>query len=104
MPTLVSPGVSVTVSDESQYAAATQGTLPLLVVATMLAVLVSSFLVFTTLSARAIVENNTSRWQNGVHVVIFLLMGSSLLGTLNSFHYSISKFLFKVKIPVFINF
>ena len=45
---------------------------PLLVVATMLAVLVSSFLVFTTLSARAIVENNTSRWQNGVHVVIFL--------------------------------
>ena len=36
------------------------------------AVLVSSFLVFTTLSARAIVENNTSRWQNGVHVVIFL--------------------------------
>ena len=38
----------------------------------MLAVLVSSFLVFTTLSARAIVENNTSRWQNGVHVVIFL--------------------------------
>ena len=45
---------------------------PLLVVATMLAVLVSSFLVFTTLSARAVVENNTSRWQNGVHVVIFL--------------------------------
>ena len=44
---------------------------PLLVIATMLAVLVSSFLVFTTLSARAIVENNTSRWQNGVHVVIF---------------------------------
>ena len=43
---------------------------PLLVIATMLAVLVSSFLVFTTLSARAIVENNTSRWQNGVHVVI----------------------------------
>tara|TARA_B100000700_G_scaffold271388_1_gene314162 strand:- start:698 stop:1498 length:801 start_codon:yes stop_codon:yes gene_type:complete len=38
----------------------------------MLAVLVSSFLVFTTLSARAVVENNTSRWQNGVHVVIFL--------------------------------
>ena len=34
MPTLVSPGVSVTVSDESQYAAATQGTLPLLVIAT----------------------------------------------------------------------
>ena len=45
---------------------------PLLVIATMLAVLVSSFLVFTTLSARAVVENNTSRWQNGVHVVIFL--------------------------------
>ena len=45
---------------------------PLLVVARKLAVLVSSFLVFTTLSARAIVENNTSRWQNGVHVVIFL--------------------------------
>ena len=45
---------------------------PLLVIATMLAVLVSSFLVFTTLSARAIVENNTSRWQNGVHVVVFL--------------------------------
>ena len=34
MPTLVSPGVSVTVVDESQYAAATQGTLPLIVVAT----------------------------------------------------------------------
>ena len=45
---------------------------PLLVIATMLAVLVSSFLVFTTLSGRAVVENNTSRWQNGVHVVIFL--------------------------------
>ena len=45
---------------------------PLLVVATMLAVLVSSFLVFTTLSGRAVVQNNTSRWQNGVHVVIFL--------------------------------
>ena len=45
---------------------------PLLVVATMLAVLVSSFLVFTTLSGRAVVENNTARWQNGVHVVIFL--------------------------------
>jgi cell division transport system permease protein len=45
---------------------------PLLVVATVLAVLVSSFLVFTTLSGRAVVENNTSRWQNGVHVVIFL--------------------------------
>ena len=34
MPTLVSPGVSVTVVDESQYVAATQGTLPLLVIAT----------------------------------------------------------------------
>ena len=34
MATLVSPGVSVTVSDESQYIAATQGTLPLLVIAT----------------------------------------------------------------------
>ena len=34
MATLVSPGVAVTVSDESQYAAATQGTLPLLVIAT----------------------------------------------------------------------
>ena len=45
---------------------------PLLVIATMLAVLVSSFLVFTTLSGRAVVQNNTSRWQNGVHVVIFL--------------------------------
>ena len=45
---------------------------PLLVIATMLAVLVSSFLVFTTLSGRAVIQNNTSRWQNGVHVVIFL--------------------------------
>ena len=34
MATLVSPGVSVMVTDESQYAAATQGTLPLLVIAT----------------------------------------------------------------------
>ena len=34
MATLVSPGVSVMVVDESQYAAATQGTLPLVVVAT----------------------------------------------------------------------
>ena len=34
MATLVSPGVAVTVTDESQYAAATQGTLPLLVIAT----------------------------------------------------------------------
>ncbi len=45
---------------------------PLLVSATIIAVLVSSFLVFTTLSARSIVENNTLRWQNGVHVVVFL--------------------------------
>ena len=27
---------------------------------------------FTTLSARSIVENNTIRWQNGIHVVVFL--------------------------------
>ncbi len=45
---------------------------PLLVFATIIAVLVSSFLVFTTLSARSIVQNNTVRWQNGTHVVIFL--------------------------------
>jgi cell division transport system permease protein len=45
---------------------------PLLVFETIIAVLVSSFLVFTTLSARSIVENNTLRWQNGVHVVVFL--------------------------------
>jgi len=45
---------------------------PLLVFATIVAVLVSSFLVFTTLSARSIVQNNTVRWQNGTHVVIFL--------------------------------
>ena len=45
---------------------------PLLVLATIIAVLVSSFLVFTTLSARSIVENNTIRWQNGIHVVVFL--------------------------------
>ena len=45
---------------------------PLLVFATIIAVLVSSFLVFTTLSARSIVENNTLRWQNGTHVVVFL--------------------------------
>ncbi len=44
---------------------------PLIVFATIIAVLVSSFLVFTTLSARSIVENNTIRWQNGVHVVVF---------------------------------
>ena len=46
---------------------------PLLVFATIIAVLVSSFLVFTTLSARSIVPNNTVRWQNGKHVVIFLV-------------------------------
>ena len=45
---------------------------PLLVFATIIAVLVSSFLVFTTLSARSIVENNTIRWQNGIHIVVFL--------------------------------
>ena len=45
---------------------------PLLVFATIIAVLVSSFLVFTTLSARSIVQNNTIRWQNGTHVVVFL--------------------------------
>jgi len=45
---------------------------PLIVFATIISVLVSSFLVFTTLSARSIVENNTIRWQNGVHVVVFL--------------------------------
>ena len=45
---------------------------PLLVFATIIAVLVSSFLVFTTLSARSIVQNNTVRWQNGTHIVIFL--------------------------------
>ena len=45
---------------------------PLLVFATIIAVLVSSFLVFTTLSARSIVQNNTVRWQSGVHVVVFL--------------------------------
>jgi len=45
---------------------------PLLVFATIIAVFVSSFLVFTTLSARSIVENNTIRWQNGIHVVVFL--------------------------------
>ena len=45
---------------------------PLLVFATIIAVLVSSFLVFATLSARSIVENNTLRWQNGTHVVVFL--------------------------------
>jgi cell division transport system permease protein len=45
---------------------------PLLVFATIIAVLVSSFLVFITLSARSIVQNNTLRWQNGTHVVVFL--------------------------------
>ena len=45
---------------------------PLLVFATIIAVLVSSFLVFTTLSARSIVQNNTLRWQSGIHVVVFL--------------------------------
>ena len=45
---------------------------PLLVFATIIAVLVSSFLVFTTLSARSIVQNNTLRWQSGVHDVVFL--------------------------------
>jgi cell division transport system permease protein len=45
---------------------------PLLVFATIIAVLISSFLVFTTLSARSIVQNNTLRWQNGIHVVVFL--------------------------------
>ena len=45
---------------------------PLLVFATIIAVLVSSFLVFTTLSAWSIVQNNTLRWQNGTHVVVFL--------------------------------
>ena len=45
---------------------------PLLVFATIIAVLVSSFLVFTTLSARSIVQNNTIRWQSGIHVVVFL--------------------------------
>ena len=34
MPTLVSPGVSVSVTDESMYAPAGQGTVPLVVVAT----------------------------------------------------------------------
>ena len=34
MPTLVSPGVSVSVSDESMYAPAGQGTVPLVIVAT----------------------------------------------------------------------
>ena len=34
MPTLVSPGVSVSVIDESMYASAGQGTVPLVVVAT----------------------------------------------------------------------
>ena len=45
---------------------------PLLVFATIIAVLVSSFLVFTTLSARSIVQNITLRWLSGIHVVVFL--------------------------------
>ena len=45
---------------------------PLIVFSTIIAVLVSSFLVFTTLSARSIVQNNTLRWQSGIHVVFFL--------------------------------
>ena len=43
---------------------------PLLVVATVLAVLVSSFLVFTTLSGRAVETTNTTKSQNIVDVVI----------------------------------
>ena len=45
---------------------------PLLVFATIIAVLVCWFVVFTTFSARSIVQNNTLRWQSGVHVVVFL--------------------------------
>ena len=45
---------------------------PLLSVATILSVIVSCFLAFVTLSGKAVVEENTSRWQNGVHVVVFL--------------------------------
>lgn len=56
---------------------------PLLVFATIIAVLVSSFLVFTTLSARSIVQNNTLRWQSGVHVVVFLDDREPLLRTNN---------------------
>jgi cell division transport system permease protein len=45
---------------------------PLLSIATILSVVVSCFLAFVTLAGKAVVEENTSRWQNGVHVVIFL--------------------------------
>ena len=45
---------------------------PLLSIATILSVLVSCFLAFVTLTGKAVVEENTSRWQNGVHVVVFL--------------------------------
>jgi len=45
---------------------------PLLSIATILSVVVSCFLAFVTLTGKAVVEENTSRWQNGVHVVIFL--------------------------------
>ena len=45
---------------------------PLLSIATILSVVVSCFLAFVTLSGKAIVEENTSRWQNGIHVVVFL--------------------------------
>ena len=45
---------------------------PLLVIATVLAIFVSCFLAFVTLTGQAVVEENTSRWQNGVHVVVFL--------------------------------
>ena len=45
---------------------------PLLSIATILSVIVSCFLAFVTLSGKAVVEENTSRWQNGVHVVVFL--------------------------------
>ena len=45
---------------------------PLLSIATILSVVVSCFLAFATLSGKAIVEENTTRWQNGIHVVVFL--------------------------------
>ena len=45
---------------------------PLLSIATILSVIVSCFLAFVTLTGKAVVEENTSRWQNGVHVVVFL--------------------------------
>ena len=44
----------------------------MLSIATILSVLVSCFLAFVTLTGKAVVEENTSRWQNGVHVVVFL--------------------------------